>query len=146
MATEITEPEKVLETSTTRPSRRLARWAWVWVGLTPVGWAGTLAIFAAYETSTSDIPWYLRLLIVLLLLIPPPTALAFAFLARRDDRDAAKVVFVVAAVLVECAVFGVLGGVLGQTWGIAAAVAAPVLILLAVYVWPGLTRPSRRRD
>jgi hypothetical protein len=141
MATTISPPRHEHEVSR---GRRLARWAWVWVGLTAVSWAGDLLLEAHYESgysARSEVPWYLDILAFVLLLIPPATALVLAFLARRAERRAGKVAFGVSAVLLAFIVFAVVGGVFSLSVGIAAAAGVVVLILLAVYVWPGLGKP-----
>jgi hypothetical protein len=145
MATTISPPKQEHEVS---HGRRLARWAWVWVGLTAVSWVGDLLLEGYFESEysdRSDVPWYMNSLSLLLLLIPPATALVLAFLARRADRGAGKVASVVSAVLLEFIVFAVVAGVFQNLpAGIAAAVGVAVLILLAVYVRPGLGKPPAK--
>lgn len=142
MATTISPPSREVS-----HGRRLARWAWVCVGLTPVAWALGGAAEEVITSAGEDLgrPWYMGVLIFLLYFTPGPATFVVAFLARRADRDAGKAVFVVAAGLAAFTVFVFAGGYGGSPLvGVAAAAGSVIVILLAVYVWPGLTKPPSR--
>jgi hypothetical protein len=112
------------------------------VGLTPVAWImGVVAEYAVGGGGEPGYPWYSQIPFFVLWLAPGTAALVLAFLAGRADKDAAKAVFVVSAGLSTFSVWVWVGGNTSVYTGIAAAAGCGALILIAVFAWPGLTKP-----
>lgn len=111
------------------------------MGLTPIAWI--LALVAEYAVGGGGEPgyaWYTQIPYVVLWLAPGPAAFVLAFLARRAEGDAGKVVLVVSAGLSAFSVWVMVGGEVSLSAGVAALVACVAVILIAVYLWPGLTK------
>ncbi len=126
-----------MSTLTRRPAQagKLARWTWIAVALTPVGWA--LGIVLAFLSGEGDAkgagPVTLGILGVLLFVVAPATAVVLATrTARAGHRSGKAAVTVSGALLLATLVLTLLLGRIGLI------VAALVAVL--VFLW---ARPSK---
>lgn len=121
---------------------RLARWAWIAVALTPVGWVlGIVLVFLSGEGEAKGIgPVTLGILGILLFVAAPATAVVLAVKAARAGHRSGRIAVIVSGSLLLASL--VLTLLLGR---IGLIVVAVVTVLVLVWARPR-NKPSPPRS